>query len=263
MKKILRPAVFWLVPALLLATAGLPGCDSLPGKPDPADRYVEPQKITDFDTLYEKNCSGCHGADGTLGAARPLNDPLFLAVAGVSDLEKVIGQGQKGTPMPPFAISQGGALAEIQVKALAQGLIEKWGGTPPKGPLPPYTEAEAQAAGFLPGNVAEGGRAYETFCGECHGAAGKGGERGGSVVDGSFLALVSNQSLRTTIISGRTDLGMPNYREHSAGTRTLAMTPQQISDVVAWLAAQRQPFPGQTYPEATTAVVPGANKEKS
>ncbi len=263
MKKILRPAVFWLTPALLLATAGLTGCDSLPGKPDPADRYVEPQKITDFDTLYDKSCAGCHGAGGTLGPARALNDPLFLAVAGVSNLEKVITHGRKGTAMPPFAISEGGALAKVQVTALAKGLVEKWGGTPPKGSLPPYTEAESQAAGLLPGNVAEGGRAYETFCRECHGVAGKGGERGGSVVDGSFLALASNQSLRTTIIAGRTDLGMPNYREHSVGTRTLAMTPQQISDVVAWLAAKRQRFPGQTYPEATTAAAADANKEKS
>ncbi|MEE3328530.1 MAG: c-type cytochrome [Myxococcota bacterium] len=239
------------------------GCDSMPGKPDEAERYVQPDKITDFDYLYQKTCSGCHGADGTLGPARPLNDPLYLAVAGESDLIKSITYGQEGTAMPPFAASQGGPLAEIQVEAIAKGLIAKWGGTPPKGPLPPHTEAESIAAGHLPGNAAEGAVAYKRYCGECHGEEGTGGKIAGSVVDGSFLALVSNQGLRTTVIAGRTDLGMPSYRDHTVGSRKVAMSPQEISDVVAWLASQRRAFPGQTYPEASAVKARAASKEKS
>ena len=33
-----------------------------------------------FETLFKQNCSGCHGREGKLGPAPPLNDSLFLAI---------------------------------------------------------------------------------------------------------------------------------------------------------------------------------------
>ena len=39
------------------------------------------------------------------------------------------------------------------------------------------------------------------------------GRRAGSIVDPAYLALVSDQALRTTVIAGRPDLGMPDWRE--------------------------------------------------
>src|SRR5262245_59760515 len=68
----------FLVAVVLLALAT--GCDRLPGKPTPEDRWKRATEVTDFSQLYALNCSGCHGADGRLGAARPLNDPLYLAL---------------------------------------------------------------------------------------------------------------------------------------------------------------------------------------
>ena len=79
-------------------------------------------------------------------------------------------------------------------------------------------------------------------CAGCHGADGGGGAKARSVVDPSYLALVSDQHLRTTVIAGRADVGMPDWRGQIAG-RTLA--PQEISDVVAWLARKRMPVPGR------------------
>ena len=38
----------------------------------------------------------------------------------------------------------------------------------------------------------------------------------GSIVDPSYLALVSDQSLRSTIIAGRPDLGMPDWRSDTS-----------------------------------------------
>jgi hypothetical protein len=50
--------------------------------------------------------------------------------------------------------------------------------------------------------------------------------------------------LRTVVIVGRPDLGMPGFRDYVAGK---PMTPEEISDLVAWLASRRQgPAPGQT-----------------
>ena len=52
----------------------------------------------------------------------------------------------------------------------------------------------------------------------------------------------------TDIIAGRVDLGMPDWREAVAGQ---PMTPQDITDVVAWLASQRHESPGQPYTAST------------
>ena len=67
-------------------------------------------------------------------------------------------------------------------------------------------------------------------------AEGKGGEKGASVVDPSYLALVSDQGLRTAVIAGRADLGMPDWRGYVPGH---PMNDEEIADVVAWLASHR------------------------
>jgi cytochrome c oxidase cbb3-type subunit 3/ubiquinol-cytochrome c reductase cytochrome c subunit len=221
--------------ALLLAA-----CDALPGKPTEADRPLRPEQVRDFATLYGDNCAGCHGADGKLAAARPLNDPLYLAVAGADRLRQITAGGVAGSLMPGFAISAGGTLTDQQIGILVDQMMARWGGAPPAGVgLPAYAASGA-------GDAQRGQAAYATNCAGCHGADGSGGAKGGSVVDGSFLALVSDQALRTAVICGRTDLGMPDWR----GDGSRPMSEQEITDVVAWLIAQRPKFPGQPYAAA-------------
>lgn len=147
--------------------------------------------------------------------------------------------------MPAFAKSAGGMLTEKQVETLAKGVagqkgdaLEEW---------PAYADASA-------GDAAHGAEAYATFCASCHGPNGKGGAKGSSIVDGTFLALVSDRALRTMIVIGRPDLGAPNFRNNVAGR---PMTSQEISDVVAWLSAQRPKFAGQPYPAAQTTAPTG------
>jgi mono/diheme cytochrome c family protein len=227
---------------MLLGLTVMPllGCDSLPGKPRPEDRYVRPADVVSFDVLYGHQCAGCHGADGTHGAARPLNDPLYLAIVGDDDLEQIIARGVPGTGMPPFVASAGGGLTPAQISILISGMRERWGdqGRLRRTGLPSYRPD-------APGNPARGPRVYATFCARCHGADGTGGSDAGSVVAGAFLALVSDQSLRTTVIAGRPDLGKPDYRENVPGR---PMTSHDIDDVVAWLVSHREKFPGQPYP---------------
>ena len=64
--------------AALLSVLLLAACDALPGKPTEAERPLRPAQVVDFNTLYGTNCAGCHGDNGTLGAARPLNDAIYL-----------------------------------------------------------------------------------------------------------------------------------------------------------------------------------------
>jgi mono/diheme cytochrome c family protein len=228
-----------LAAALLCAAAFvLAGCDDLPGKPEHAERYVLPYTVKDFSELYGTNCAGCHGADGRLGPARALNDPLYLALVSDPEMTRVIARGVSSTSMPAFATSQGGTLTDEQIAAIVSEMRTRWA-RPQETTgiaLPPYAAPA--------GDPQRGATAFATACASCHGADGKGGKSKGSIVDPSFLALTSDQSLRSTIIAGRTDLGMPDFRGGKGGT---PMSAVQIADVVAWLAAQRTKFPGQPY----------------
>jgi cytochrome c oxidase cbb3-type subunit 3/ubiquinol-cytochrome c reductase cytochrome c subunit len=222
-----------------LAVLALTGGCQPPGRPGGAEIELKPAEVRDFAALYNLNCAGCHGADGKGNAALGLANPVYLAIASDETLRHAIGSGIRGSLMPAFAKSAGGTLTREQIEILVHGMRERWakpnemlGGSPP-----PY-------AGEEPDNAERGAGAYATFCAACHGAEGKGTAKGSSIVDDSFLALVSNQSLRTTIIAGRPDLGHPDWRHDAPGRE---MTPQEVTDVVAWLAAQRKATPGQPY----------------
>lgn len=243
------------VAEVILSIALLTGCDWMPGRPTEADRPVLPSEVKDFAVLYRRNCAGCHGADGRLGAARPLNDPLYLALINEKTLRQIIAQGTQGTPSPAFAESAGGELTDEQIRILARDMRKNWGAPAQfkNVALPPYNLKEAIATGQAPGDAKRGRKVYATYCARCHGPDGNGGPDAGSVVDGSYLALVSDQALRTTVIAGRPDLGMPDWRANVPGR---PMTGQEISDVVAWLASHRVPFPGQPFPKANAAARP-------
>jgi cytochrome c oxidase cbb3-type subunit 3/ubiquinol-cytochrome c reductase cytochrome c subunit len=237
--------------ALIVVLTGLAawslvlGCDRLPGKPTEAQRPLLSSQVSNFDELYGRSCAGCHGGDGQLGAARPLRDPLYLALVHRDTLWQIIAQGVPGTTMPAFSERFGGGLTDTQIDILIDGMQNRWGR--PQAfthvALPPYSPADARAAGTEPGDAERGKTAYTTYCAHCHGPEGRGGEKGGAVVNGAYLALVSDQALRTAVIAGRLDLGMPDWREAVAGQ---PMTPQEIADVVAWLASHRQRLPGRS-----------------
>lgn len=224
----------------LALVALLAACDRLPGKPQEADRPLRPSEVTDVGRLYGENCAGCHGADGRMGAALPLDHPVYLALVDDASLTRIVANGVPDTAMPPFAKSQGGMLTDVQVKLLVDGIRARWG-TP--GALGGATAPPWQGDGS--GDARRGAAAYATFCARCHGAGGAGGDAAGSIVDGSYLALVSAQSLRSLIIAGRPDLGHPDWRGYVAGR---PMTAEEVADVVAWLVAQRPALPGQPYP---------------
>jgi mono/diheme cytochrome c family protein len=76
----------------VLAALVLAGC----GQPDPARRPLRPSQIHDFSDLYKTNCAGCHGADGKMGPAPPLNDPLFLNIIPVAEVRDLIEKGRPG-----------------------------------------------------------------------------------------------------------------------------------------------------------------------
>jgi len=223
----------------LAAVLGLTGCNGPLSQLDP--EVVRPEAVLDFGTLYKDNCSGCHGADGRGGAANALRSPVYLAIADDFTIRNVTSRGVRGTQMPPFAQSMGGMLTDKQIDAIVRG-IRAWARPDAQrdASLPAYSVPE-------PGDPKSGAEVYTTFCSSCHGPDGRGGKKGSSITNGSYLALVSDQYLRTIVIAGRPELGAPDWRGNVQGR---PMSAQEIADVVAWLASRRSPYPGQPYAAA-------------
>ena len=144
--------------------------------------------------------------------------------------------------MPAFAQSAGGLLSNEQIDAIVSGMRTKWARRDVAASLnpPPYA---ARAAG----DAKRGAMVYGVFCSSCHGADGHGGPKASSIVDGSYLSLVSDQGLRTIVIVGRPEFGFPDWRGDAPNK---PMSSEDISDVVAWLTEQRPQFPGQPYASA-------------
>lgn len=229
-----------LAPALGLLVAG---CDFKSGQPLPADRPQRPDAVRDFPTLYAKNCSGCHGANGKLGPAPPLNDALFLAIISDLELTRVITEGRKHTLMPAFGVEHGGPLTPGQVHALVKGLRAEWNAKPVvAAPWPAYLESDArQLKGAKPGDKDNGAMTFEMACASCHGSNGKGGKDAGALNDPDFLALISDQALRRIVITGRPDLGMPDFADkEDRGPEFTPLANQDVADLVALLASWRK-----------------------
>lgn len=225
---------------LLIATAGTLGaaCGAAPGRPTSASVALAPNDVANFDVLYADNCAACHGVNGRGGPGIALANPVYLAIVDERSMRATIADGVRGTSMPAFAQRAGGMLTEKQIDAIVEGLrsrsdepLDLTGANPPS-----HTATSA-------GDVPRGEVAYRTFCMSCHGPNGSGGPRGSAITDDSFLALVSDQGLRTTVIVGRPELGAPDWR----GNGGRPMSDQEVTDVVRWLASHRVATPGRPY----------------
>jgi cytochrome c oxidase cbb3-type subunit 3/ubiquinol-cytochrome c reductase cytochrome c subunit len=231
-----------LLTFLLFALAS--GCD-FPGKPREADRPARADEVESFDALYRMRCAGCHGVDGKLGPAPPLNDPVFLAIVPDAELRHVISEGRavsraQRSPMPGFARARGGPLTDAQVQVLADGIKKRWRPAASGEAPPPYLTP----TGTWIGNANEGARVFARACAGCHGRQGEGGEHDGRSVgainEPAFLALISDTALRRTMITGRPDLGMPAYNGTDGRTDDFRpLSSAQIDNLMALLTSWR------------------------
>jgi mono/diheme cytochrome c family protein len=228
---------------IVICLFALPGCSDakLPGKPTLGQEYVMPEEITDFKDLYGQRCAGCHGADGTLDAGPPLNDPLFLALVSSDELTTVIANGRK--LMPAWSQSSGGPLTEKQIASLVEGIKQrKWdnksstaiSSIPPNAPpLQPAIEQK--------GDQQRGEKVFAAACASCHGDNGEGTDMAGAVNNPALLTLVSDTLLRRIIITGRPDLEMPDFADASGRASDFKpLTTEDINDLIALLNHWRE-----------------------
>lgn len=223
----------------MLGLLWLSGCSASHGQPPVESEPLAPKEVLEFRALYGSNCSGCHGVDGRGGAAIALADPVYLAIADDKVVHNAIAEGVNGTSMPAFAEGAGGMLTDKQIDALTSGIRSRW--SKPRvldGANPPSYAAKAA------GDAHRGQAAYATYCASCHGEHGAGSSKGSAIANDSLLALMSDQGLRTIVITGRPELGAPDWRSNVLGK---PMSDQEVTDVVAWLTSMRTQTPGQPY----------------
>jgi cytochrome c oxidase cbb3-type subunit 3 len=226
----------------------LAACSTLNREPRTDPEQVPPNQILDFDTLYAQNCAGCHGALGRGGAAIALANPVYLAIADQGIVRNIVANGVHGTSMPEFAQRAGGMLTEQQIDVITTGIFSRWERKGVlNGAIAPSYSVKAL------GNANHGQLVFGTYCASCHGSDGGGALKASSITNDSFLALVSDQGLRTIVIAGRPELGAPDWRSDVSGR---PMTDQEITDVVAWLASRRVQNPGQAYAATNDAQHP-------
>ncbi len=222
-----------------LATVVMWGCDTAPGRPRKGAETPAPKEVVTFDALYTDNCAACHGEQGRGGPAIALNNPVYLGVVDDASMRTVIAKGVRGTSMPPFARNAGGMLTDEQIDVIAREIRSRWS-------WPDYINGDNPPSYAQPatGNVPRGAVAYETYCASCHGPDGRGGSTASAITNDSFLALMSDQGLRTVVIAGRPELRAPDWRSYVKGK---PMSDQEVTDVVAWLASHRVEAPGRPY----------------
>jgi cytochrome c oxidase cbb3-type subunit III len=225
--------------AVALSVLVLSGCAAPHGQPRRGSEPLAPNEVLAFATLYADNCAGCHGPSGRGGAAIALANPVYLAIANDAAIRKRIANGVNGTAMPAFAQRSGGSLTDKQIEVVVSEIRSRWSdGNAADHVDPPSYTARSSA------DVERGGVAYKTYCESCHGPDGRGGSRGSAITNDSFLALVSDQGLRSIVIAGRPEFGAPDWRGNLPGP---PMSEQEVTDIVAWLASHRVRTPGQPY----------------
>jgi len=240
--------IFSLV-SLILVISGV-GCHRRIGPPNDQEELMRPEEVVSFDRLYKQNCSACHGENGSGGPALDLANPNYQALVDDESLRRWITSGMPGTQMPAFGESAGGFLTPQQVDTLVAGMRSRWAHADRNmTDMPPYSSN-------VIGTAEQGHEIFRANCTSCHQQGQKKivncsschqqGQK--KITDTSYLALVSDQSLRTIIIAGRPDIGHPGWRQVRPGQ---PLTDQDVSDIVAYLQSLRSDTPGQPYSETS------------
>ena len=169
---------------------------------------------------YSQNCVSCHGQNGEGGVGPPLNERGLLVSTADEVFFSLIRTGVTGTLMPAWSQAFGGPFTDEQITQMV-AFIRSW---EPNAPL--------VEVGVIAPDSSRGALIYEQTCFICHGENGKGAGIAPALNDPERLGELDDGWYRKTIARGRPAKGMPTW-----GT---VLSPMQINDLVALLAAWRQ-----------------------
>ena len=154
--------------------------------------------------------------------------PVYLAIADDATIRGTIESGRGGTSMPAFAQKAGGMLTDAQIEILVRG-IRNW--------AKPVEENPPAYASSRTGDPSRGHDVFAASCTSCHAKDGRGAI---AITDPSYLSLVTDRHLRTVIIAGMPQLGMPDWRNNNK-----PLSDADVTDLVAWLSSQREELSAQ------------------
>jgi mono/diheme cytochrome c family protein len=217
------------------------GCNGSPGRPMPDSEVARPQDQLDFTFLYKTNCAGCHGKNGQNGAAIDLANPEYQSLVDDKSLKKWIATGMPETEMPAFG--KGVLLTGQQIDVLVAGMRKSWSQSALSSTQNSNrTESPARPAYLQTelGDVDRGQQLYARACSSCHRPSSQ------QITNPAYLALVSDQALRSIVIAGRPDIGQPDWR---MGGSSSPLSDQDVTDIVTYLGSLRSSTPGKTYPQ--------------
>jgi cbb3-type cytochrome c oxidase subunit III len=173
--------------------------------------------VTEGRTLYNENCSMCHGEDGEGVDGPALNDSNLLSSTADTTLFSVIGSGVPNTEMPAWSQQHGGPFTDQQISQMV-AFIRDWEANAP----------DRQAIAMM-GDPVNGLVIFSGTCAICHGEAGSGTDKVPSLNDPNRISQFDDEWFVETISEGRPSKGMPTW-----GT---VLSPIQIRDLVALLRA--------------------------
>jgi len=190
-------------------------------------------------TLFENNCSVCHGSKGQGGVGIPLSLPSFIDSVSDNYLRKSIRYGRPGRVMPSF-----NNLSDDEIVTIVR-YMRTWTGN--KGKV--FSNRQVK------GNAKAGKKLFEQYCVSCHNAGGTGGvgtgvtfsrPRGSAVIAPSlnnpgFLSSAEDLFIKETLMNGRAGTPMMSYKAHGLSEKDINNLVNYIRDF------EGGPYPYQQY----------------
>ncbi|EKN69856.1 hypothetical protein BABA_07866 [Neobacillus bataviensis LMG 21833] len=180
------------------------------------------QAIAAGEKLYNKNCLICHGKTGKGEgpyAGTALNNQHFLSTVSDKDLFNYVKFGREGTSMPAYD----SRLSDKDLHNLV-AFIRDW----------QNKEIEFDIPKTILGDSVNGEKQYNLYCLNCHGEAGAGKVKMGTVLSNShYLEYTTDQQIWITTAYGREETRMGPSLKSLEGARQLSE--KDITDIVSYI----------------------------
>lgn len=178
--------------------------------------------------MFKTNCTACHQADGKgkAGFAPNINNIDFLSIADDALIKSFILEGRAGTSMMSYKNMPNVADNIDDLVAY----MRSWEKEFELAKITPVDKTWKSA-----GDATNGKELFKSYCLYCHGATGEGYASGGAgtaIGNPAFLALVSDDYIKQTMILGRNGTAMKSF----AGAKGVAnMSDSDMDDVITYL----------------------------
>jgi mono/diheme cytochrome c family protein len=220
-------------------------------------------------SIYEENCTSCHGIQGQGVDAPPLRNNNFIQNQGDKTIFEVVANGRSNTEMPAWLQNNGGPLTELQINDVVAYLhtlqnvppltpeptptseptpVPSPTGGPTPEPAQPSISGGPGEAINLSGDIEDGQPDFGMYCAGCHGPQGVEGISNSGSDDGSVPPLnpidptLANSDPKT--FAANVDLFIQNGSVPEGPNPLIMMPPfgsnnmltqQQIADIIAYI----------------------------